>query len=152
NVDEDRVFLFGLGEGGAMAFDVGLGHPDLFAGVLPMGAGPQYHSEICWRNGQYLPFYIMHGMRGPRGKDIRQQFEKWVSRNFPMVWVDYKGRGVEWFAGEVPSMFDWMRSKKRVFRMDQLGTDGGGGTFGNEFCTMRTCDNRFYWLSADDIH
>jgi pimeloyl-ACP methyl ester carboxylesterase len=152
NVDDDRVFLFGLGEGGAMAFDVGLGHPDLFAGVLPMGAGPQFHSEMCWRNGQYLPFYVMHGDRGPRGKQIRQQFENWVYRSFPMIWVDYKGRGVEWFGGELPSMFDWMRSKRRVFPMQQLGTDGGGGTFGNEFCTMRSCDNHFYWLSADDIN
>ena len=40
-VDSDRVFLFGLGQGGEMAFDVGLSHPDLFAGVLPMSAGPR---------------------------------------------------------------------------------------------------------------
>ncbi len=152
NVDNDRVFLFGLGDGGAMAFDVGLGHPDLFAGVLPMAAGPQFHAEMCWRNGQYLPFYVMHGNRGPRGKEIRHQFESWVSRNFPMVWVDYKGRGIEWYGGEVPSMFDWMRSKKRDFPMHQLGTNGQGGTFGNEFCTMRACDNHFYWFSADEIH
>jgi pimeloyl-ACP methyl ester carboxylesterase len=151
NIDEDRVFLFGLGEGGAMAFDVGLGHPDLFAGVLPMGAGPQFHASLCWRNGQYLPFYVMHGNRGPNGKEIRHQFESWVLRNFPMIWVDYKGRGVEWFGGELPNMFDWMHSKRRVFPLRQLGTDGGGGSFGNEFCTLRGCDNHFYWLSSDDI-
>jgi hypothetical protein len=151
NVDEDRVFLFGLGEGGAMAFDVGLGHPDLFAGVLPMAAGPQFHAALCWRNGQYLPFYVVHGNRGPNGDKIRQQFELWVQRNFPMLWVDYKGRGVEWFAGEVPLMFDWMRSKRRDFRMKQLGTSGAGGMFGNEFCTLRACDNHFYWLSTDEL-
>jgi predicted esterase len=151
NVDEDRVFLFGLGDGGAMAFDVGLGHPDLFAGVLPMGAGPQFHAEICWRNGQYLPFYIMHGNRGPNGDKIRKQFELWVQRNFPMIWVDYKGRGVEWFGGEVSNMFDWMRSKRRVFPLPKLGTNGNGQSFGNEFCTLRACDNHFYWLSCDDI-
>ncbi len=151
NVDEDRVFLFGLGDGGAMAFDVGLGHPDLFAGVLPMGAAPQFNAEICWRNGQYLPFYIMHGNRGPNGDKVRKQFELWVQRNFPMIWVDYKGRGVEWFGGEVPTMFDWMRNKRRVFPLRRLGTDGNGQQFGNEFCTLRACDNHFYWLSSDDI-
>src|SRR5579884_1397853 len=31
-VDSDRVFLLGYGEGGSMAYDVGLAHPDLFAG------------------------------------------------------------------------------------------------------------------------
>src|SRR5205823_6769723 len=30
-VNSDRVFLLGAGEGGSMAFDVGLSHPDLFA-------------------------------------------------------------------------------------------------------------------------
>src|SRR5439155_12373527 len=35
-VDSDRVFLAGSGEGGNMAYDVGLAHPDLFAGVVPM--------------------------------------------------------------------------------------------------------------------
>jgi len=145
NVEEDRVFLFGLGDGGAMAFDVGLGHPDLFAGVLPMGAGPQFHAALGWRNGQYLPFYVMHGTRGPNGKEIRHQFESWVLRNFPMVWVDYKGRGVEWFGGELPNMFDWMQSKRRAFPLRELGP------IGNEFCTLRGCDNHFYWLSSDDI-
>jgi predicted esterase len=151
NVDEDRVFLFGMGEGGAMAFDVGLGHPDLFAGVLPMAAGPRYHAAVGWRNGQYLPFYVVHGTHGPNGADVRKQFESWVQRGFPMLWVDYKGRGVEWFSGELPNMFDWMRGQRRVFPMRQLGTDGQGGMFGNEFCTLRACDNHFYWLSADDI-
>ncbi len=151
NVDDDRVFLFGLGEGGAMAFNVGLGHPDLFAGVMPMGAGPQYQAEICWRNGQYLPFYVMHGNRGPNGDKIRRQFEIWVQRNFPMLWIDYRGRGVEWFGGEVPNLFDWMHSKRRAFPLRKLGTDGGGGKFGNEFYTMRAGDNHFYWFSADEI-
>jgi pimeloyl-ACP methyl ester carboxylesterase len=151
NADEDRVFLFGWGEGGAMAFDVGLGHPDLFAGVLPMGAGPQFHAEVCWRNGQYVPFYVVHGNRGPNGDKIRNQFELWVQRNFPMLWVDYKGRGVEWFGGEVPLMFDWMRGKKRPFPLDHVGASGHGTSFGKEFCTLRAGDNHFYWLSCSDI-
>src|SRR5262249_16884471 len=39
-VDSDRIFLAGHGNGGGgdMAFDVALSHPDLFAGVVPMGA------------------------------------------------------------------------------------------------------------------
>src|SRR5262249_28261271 len=53
-VDSDRVFLTGAGFGGGdMAFDVGLSHPDLFAGVLPMSAGPSYFSEAYWRSAQY---------------------------------------------------------------------------------------------------
>ncbi len=156
NTDEDRVFLFGLGEGGAMAFDVGLGHPDLFAGVLPMGAVPQFHAELCWRNAQYLPFYVVYGSQGPDHDKLKDLFHNWVIlRAYPQLWVDYKGRGVEWYGGELPNMFDWMRDKRRVFPnkdlLRKLGSSGHGGQFGNEFCTLRSCDNHFYWLSSDDI-
>jgi pimeloyl-ACP methyl ester carboxylesterase len=153
NAEEDCVFLFGMGEGGNMAFDVGLGHPDLFAGVLPMGAGPQFHAEICWRNAQKLPFYVVHGAQGPNGDKVKDLFKNWVIlRHYPSLWIDYKGRGVEWFGGELPNMFDWMRGQRRDFKLNdlrQVGSSGGGGSFGNEFCTQRHCDNHFYWLSCE---
>src|SRR5262249_23991136 len=57
----------------------------------------------------------------------------------------------EWFSGEVPSMFDWMRAKRRAFPLQQLGTDGNKTSMGNEFQTMRPSDNHFYWLSTDGI-
>jgi hypothetical protein len=58
---------------------------------------------------------------------------------------------VEWFAGEVPNLFDWMRNQRRAFPMERLGSDGHGSKFGNEFSTMRPGDNRFYWLSTDAV-
>lgn len=150
NTDEDRVFLFGLGDGGAAAFDIGLGHPDLFAGVLPMGAAPQFHSELCWRNAQYLPFYVVYGSQGPDHEKLKELFRNWVIlRAYSTLWIDYKGRGVEWYAGEVPNMFDWMRNKRRDFSLRKLGSSGHGSSFGNEFCTQRACDNHFYWVSSD---
>jgi predicted esterase len=152
-VDSDRVFLTGLGQGGSMAYDVGLAHPDLFAGVLPMSAGPRYFSAHYWRNAQYLPFYVLTGDRsGDMNKKIREQFTDWVQRGFPSLWVQYKGRGVEWFGGDIPLMFDWMRNKKRVFPLHQLGTESNGGPVGTEFQTMRAGDNHFYWLSTDAIN
>jgi pimeloyl-ACP methyl ester carboxylesterase len=151
-VDSDRVFLFGLGEGAVMAFDVGLAHPDLFAGVIPMGGGPETFSKVCWRNAQYLPFYVVTGNRaGPTQVAVRQQFENWILRSFPSLWVDYKGRGVEWYSAEVPYILDWMRPKQRAFPTQQLGIDGGGSSFGTEFCALRENSNHFYWLTADDV-
>jgi hypothetical protein len=151
-IDSDRVFLFGLAEGGLMALDVGLAHPDWFAGVLPMGAGPALFPARYWRNAQYLPLYVVCGNRaGAANALLRQQFDHWILRGYPALWVEYKGRGVEWFSGEVPSMFDWMGRQRRDFPLRQLGSDGGGGSFGNEFCTMRPEDNHFYWLSTSEI-
>jgi len=152
NVDSDRVFLSGLGQGGIMAYDVGLGHPDLFAGVIPMAGAPFYHAQRCWRNGQYLPFYVVCGDHA--GEFHKQNYtimKDWLPRSYPMIYVQYRGRGAEWFGGEAPAIFDWMDRKKRANPQFKLGTDGLGGGMGNELSTMRHTDNHFYWLSTDSI-
>ncbi len=153
SVDSDRVFLFGQGQGGAMAFDVGLSHPDLFAGVSTMGAHPEMFSERYVRNAQYLPFYVVSGNTVVNtAKALRKCFaDEWNSRGYPALWIEYRGRGVEWFGGEVPNIMDWMRTKRRAFPLHKLGSDGLGGRLGNEFTSMRTTDNRFYWLSTNTI-
>ncbi|MGL4555759.1 MAG: hypothetical protein ACRC33_31715, partial [Gemmataceae bacterium] len=153
-IDSDKVFLTGLGEGAKGVFDVGLSHPDLFAGILPVGGGPLFYPRRYWRNAQYLPVYAVTGTRivGDNGAAMREQFNHWVTRGFPAIWVEYKGRGQEWLGGEVPLMFDWMRSQARAFPTQRLGTDGGGGAFGTEFTTMRADDNRWYWVSTTGVH
>ena len=90
-VDSDRVFLSGYGQGGEMAFDVGLSHPDLFAGVLPMSAGPRKFGGKYPNNGQFLPFYMVDGDRSgtEMKKNLRYQFEKMGQPIFPMMWVRY---------------------------------------------------------------
>jgi hypothetical protein len=151
-VDSDRVFLFGFEEGGSMAFDVGLSHPDLFAGVIPMAARPMWYAVQYWPNAQYLPFYVIDGsLDGKNGKVHRKQFQEWVRCHYPVLLVEYKGRGPEWFEGELPNIFDWMSFKKRAHPRRQLGVDGGGGLFGQELQTLRAGDNHFYWLSTDEI-
>jgi pimeloyl-ACP methyl ester carboxylesterase len=151
-VDSDRVFLFGYGQGANMAFDIGLAHPDLFAGVIPMSGAPYYHAEHYWHNAQYLPFYVINGDRaGDSHKQTYGQFRHWIVRNYPVLYVQYKGRGAEWFGGELPNLFEWMMHKKRANPVAQLGTDGLGGPLGNEFQSLRSTDNRFYWLTSDAI-
>jgi hypothetical protein len=151
HVDCNRVFLFGLGQGGNMAYDVGLSHPDLFAGVLPMAAAPQYYIPRYWPNAQYLPFYVVGGDHvGDPNKWTREQLEKWIPHGYPVVFVQYKGRGMEWFGGELKPMFDWMNRKKRTTPVTQLGRFGAGA-FGDEFTTLRHADNHFYWVSSNAI-
>jgi hypothetical protein len=120
---------------------------------MPMAAGPNKYSRRYWRNAQYLPIYAVCGTRaGDGGTQLREQFTSWVPRGFPAVWVEYKGRGTELYSGELPNLFDWMRNQQRDFPLRQLGSDGAGTAFGNEFCTMRPEDNRFYWLSTGAIN
>jgi hypothetical protein len=151
-VDSDRVFLAGAGQGSAAAFDIGLAHPDEFAGLVTVSGGPSFFSSAYWRNAQYLPVYMITGDRsGDSNTQARKQFEVWGARSYPAIWVQYKGRGVEWFPGELPSIFDWLRNQRRAWPLHQLGTDGIGTQFGNEFTILRPGDNRFYWLTADEV-
>jgi hypothetical protein len=143
NVDSDRIFLSGYGEGGQMAFDVGLSHPDLFAGVVPMGAAPKLFSIKYAQNSMHLPFYVVAGtfQNNDAFKSLTKQFGTWVARGYPAYWIDYRGRALEWFDAELPYAFDWMNRKKRSTATPETA----------EFQTQRTTDNRFYWLSVDGI-
>lgn len=149
-VDSDRVFLLGVGEGGAMAFDVGLSHPDLFAGIVPVSAYPQmfslrYARDSSAGNAQNLPFYVVNGTMA--GKQLVEPtnsiFDKWIAQGFPALHVEYQGRGLEWFGIELPAMFDWMNRKKRVTGYPSVGR--------LNYMTMRETDSSFYWLSADSL-
>jgi pimeloyl-ACP methyl ester carboxylesterase len=149
-VDNDRVFLIGAADGANMAMDVGMSHPDLFAGVVAMGPIPKWRNmfEEYWRNAQKLPFYIVTGeMSGDSATNLRNIFQKWMPRGFPGMMVVYKGRGIEWYAAEVPVIFDWMGRKKRVNGTAVLAL----GNARQPWTTMRPTDNRFYWLGVDKI-
>ena len=148
-IDSDRVFIAGFAEGANMALDVGYSHPDLFAGVVSMGGRPKRFSQRYWRNSQYLPTYLVDGdMDGDAVVAIRSQLEEITPRGFPTFFAMYKGRGQEWYPGELPSIFDWLDRKKRVFPYPELGRSGNGALAGQEFYSMRATDDRYYWLSG----
>jgi hypothetical protein len=150
-VDNDKVFLTGVADGANMAMDIGASHPDLFAGVIPMGPIPKWTGMFSdyWANAQKLPFYTVTGEQMGEGpmKILRAIHEKWTQRGFPAVWAVYLGRGVEWYASEVPVIFDWMNRKTRVNGTATLAL----GTYRQPWQMHRETDNRFYWLQADKI-
>src|SRR5207245_8724942 len=82
-VDSDRVFLFGGEQGGVAAFDVGLSHPDQFAGVIPMSATPMYFAGRYWPNAQYLPFYIVNGDKTAGAALTKVIFKDWNRHQYP---------------------------------------------------------------------
>jgi len=153
-VDNDRVFILGMGEGANMAMDVAMSHPDLFAGVLPVSPLTRV-SKInlfteYWKNAQALPVFIATGeLAGDSVQNCRKSlFDRWAPRGFPALMTIYMGRGIEWFAAEIPVMFDWMGRKKRVTTTGVLKLDEKGR---QPWTTMRSSDNRFYWLGVDRI-
>jgi pimeloyl-ACP methyl ester carboxylesterase len=147
NVDSDRIFLYGGEQGGNMAFDVASGHPDQFAGVIPMAGTPQYFVNKCWANTQYLPFYVVNGELANIGSKFTLSLFKdfWIKGNFPSIYVEYKGRPAEWFGAEQRIVFDWMNRKRRANPQKFLGSED------LEFKTSRRSDKQFYWLSIEDV-
>ncbi len=149
-VDNDRVFLCGVGDGANMAMDVGMSHPDLFAGVVPMAPTPKWRGHFIeyWRNAQKLPFYIVTGeLVGDSVSNLREMFLKWAPQGFPAVMAIYKGRGIEWYGAETPVIFDWMNRKTRVNGTATLAL----GNYRQPWMMLRDSDNRFYWLQADKV-
>lgn len=152
NVDSDRVFLFGWEAGGTMAFDVGLSHPDQFAGVLPMNGSCAMFPTRYAANGQYLPFYVVEGENnGNNAIANRDLFKTWIRGHYPSMYVEYKGRVSEWFSWEIPTMFEWMNKKKRHHPARELGRGALVAGQGDEFKTLRESDNKFYFLGASGI-
>ncbi len=150
-VDPDRVLMFGFGAGANLALDVGASHPDLFAGVVAMASNPKWFGMFMhyWRNCQKLPVYFASGALGGAGLDnVRSLFEQWMPKGFPAIASVYRGRGSEWFSGDIHLMFDWMRLKKRVtgtgvLRLNQFAVE--------PWTIMRKQDNRFYWVGTDEV-
>jgi len=147
-VDSDRVFMIGSGEGARCAFDIGVSTPDLFAGVVPIGPPPSWTGLMLeyWRNTQILPYYVVMGnMSGPEWQSMRRVLEQWMPKGYPALTVLYKGRGMEWFGAELPNIFDWLNRKKRAEPWRELGA------VGHEYRSARESDNRFYWLSTNEL-
>lgn len=148
NVDSDRVFLAGYSDGGTIANDIGLSHPDLFAGVVTMNARPRWSASAWyWRNAQYLPFYVVAGeLAGDCCSRNRRLFQHWMTNGYPSLMTIYKGRPSEFFLYELPFAFDWMNRKRRATGFPDLGRTPNAGSQGEEFQTSRVGDNWFYWL------
>ena len=64
-VDRGRVYLSGLSDGGTFTYLLGLGRPQLFAGIAPVAADftGMMDDMLRRRQGQNLPVYIVHGAR-----------------------------------------------------------------------------------------
>ncbi|HLW68512.1 MAG TPA: hypothetical protein VKS79_24550, partial [Gemmataceae bacterium] len=153
HVDSDRIFLGGFAEGGNVAWDVGTAQPDMFAGITGITAQPRMtYVRPLWPNAKYLPFYLVGGeMAGDAPKQTMMVVGEWLSKGFPALYCFYRGRGTEWFGGELPFMFDWMKTKQRAKGWPDLGSPNVGQDGVECFHTMRNEDSRFYWITADKI-
>lgn len=141
SIDTDRVFLSGHSMGGNAAWDIGLAHPDLWAGVIPVVAQSDRYCALYWKNAKLLPFYCVCGeMDGGKMTFNARDLDRYLKRGFNTTVVEYLGRGHEEFSDEILRLFDWMERFKRNF-------------FPKEFTvnTMRTWDNFFWYVELAQL-
>ena len=141
SIDTDRVYLAGHLMGGDAAWDIGLSHPDLWAGVIPIVGQSDRYCSRYWENAKYVPFYVIAGERDG-GKLTRnaQDLDRYLRRGFDTTVVEFQGRGQEDFYDEILRLFEWMGHFHRNF-------------FPREFAckTMRPWDNYFWWVELQGL-
>ena len=143
SIDTDRVFLSGHSMGGDAAWDIGLAHPHLWAGILPVVAKADKYIERYWENGRRLPMYFVCGEMD--GNKIAQNAPQWnrylTKHSYNVIVVQYQGRGHEHFHDEIQRMFKWMKltPPRNLFTAEF------------EAFTMRPWDNAFWWVELSGL-
>lgn len=139
-IDSDRVFLAGHALGGDAAFDIGMTHPDEFAGVIPIGGVYDHYANFYLGNGKETAWYVV---RGDAGRDSVSGMHPLLDRMFDqgakydLIYAQYLGRGLDWYPDELPKLFDWMDLHRR-----------GPPSRDFKYRSLRKTDNQLHWVTA----
>ena len=140
-VDSDRVFLSGHDIGGDAAWDIGLAHPDLWAGVIPIVAQADRYCAHYWENAERVPFYVVCGeLDGAKLTKNARDLDRYLTHDYNTTVVEYLGRGHEDFSDEILRIFDWMGRLRRDFTPRKFTC-----------ATMRPWDNSFWWVELGGL-
>ncbi|MHB0955734.1 MAG: carboxylesterase family protein [Pirellulaceae bacterium] len=142
SIDTDRVFLSGHSMGGDAAWDIGLAHPDLWAGILPVVATADKYVSRYWKNAKGLPMYFVAGqLDGNKIAANARDLDRYMKyAGFDAIYVEYQGRGHEHFHDEILRMFQWMELNVRNFARKEF-----------QVVSMRPWDQFFWWVELEDI-
>jgi pimeloyl-ACP methyl ester carboxylesterase len=117
SIDSDRVYLAGSIEGGNMAWDFSLAHPDLLAGVAVISGFPGKYAWPYKANVPLIPMYIALGDLSAPTEDSLV-FEQWakpvIARNNDIRYVKMYRRGLEPFPEEIPNIMAWAAKRQRM--------------------------------------
>ena len=139
SIDSDRVFLSGHSLGGTAAWDIGLAHPDLWAGVVVIAGTAGRYINHYHPNAELLPLYLISGELDQAGLIANEMdIDRYLVKNYDVTYVEYRGRGHEHFSDEIIRIFDWMSRQKRSVSARSI-----------EAVTLRPGDRLFWWLEPE---
>lgn len=148
SIDPDRVFLSGHHMGGDAVWDMALAHPDIWAGMVAVGADCEKYATQYKENARYVPTYFVVGAidgapaplaRKPTGEQL-DDFLK--SSKFDSLLTVYQGRGRDHFQEELPRIVEWMNLSRHV---------RSGPPEKIEIVTSRSSDRSFWWLEVPEL-
>ncbi len=131
--------------GGDAAFDIGMSHPDEFAGVIPISALAKHYCKWYWENAKHVPWYLVSGELC-RDSLVDPDHSAVIGRmlhhghEVDVIYAEYVGRGYEHYYEEIHHLFDWMNRLERTKLVKSV-----------EAQILRPLDNRFYWIKAEDF-
>ena len=147
-IDTDRVFLAGHGFGADAAYDIGVSHPEHWAGVIGI-SGKIAKYPILYRDHRHvrLPIYSVVGEKDIETKRFSEKaWNHWLPSKFffECMVVEYIGRSNEPFVEEIVDIFKWTRNYRRKLP-ERTG-------FEFESCkVLRPWDNYFWFFELHDI-
>ncbi len=142
SINTDRVFLSGHSMGGDAAWDLGLAHPDLWAGVIPIVAVSRKYCNHYWQNAAMLPFYVVAGeLDGDKIVENARDLDRYMRSRYDVTVVEYEGAATRTFTRRSSTCSTgWAAGRRGDFAPKEF-----------EVSTMRTWDNYFWWLEVGDL-
>ena len=141
-IDPDRVFAAGSLIGGNAAWDVGLAHPDVFAGAVTISGLPAKYVAQTRNHAEYLPLYVVIGDMATAATEalVFETAKSMISKTWDVTYVEYIRRGLEALPEELPDAFDWMNRRVRSPSLKEF-----------EVVACRPSDDRYYGLVIRDF-
>ena len=149
SVDSNKVFLSGNFEGANAAYDIGVSHPEHWAGVLGFsGTFDKYLDHYIDNRHVGLPMYIVTAEKDYVSKrGIEKAASKWLKSRYKrfidLTVVEYKGQLATSLAEEIPHAIKWIETQTRPW------PEGEGFEF--KCKVMRPGDSYFWFFEMDDI-
>ncbi|MEC9093532.1 MAG: peptidase [Planctomycetota bacterium] len=143
SIDTDRVFLSGHSMGGDAAWDIGLSHPSLWAGIIPIAAANQKYIKFYSGNlRESFPIYFIHGEHDYSREEVN--LPEWkdymLTAKNDVIVCQYIGRVHEHFYEEIEKLFRWMKVQRRRKTPREFKCQ-----------TYRPWDNFFWWVEVNNI-
>jgi len=146
SMDVDRLFISGHQMGGDAAWDLALAHPDIWAGMVAVGADCDKYPTQYVPNARHVPLYFVFGELDGAPPPLRRNGERLdeflkTSRYDCMLTV-YQGRGRDHFQEELPRIMEWMSlaSHRRGPPPQEF-----------EIVSSRQSDRVYWWLESDPL-